>query len=65
MSPDLQTVLDQLPADFFGTVEIAYQNGHPGVVKVTQTHKLTTPTTSREHRGNSHVQHRDFNKQSG
>jgi hypothetical protein len=61
MRDELQRVLDQLPEDFFGTVEIGYQNGHPGVVKVTQTHKLTTPTTSREHRGNHNVHHATFN----
>ena len=56
MTPEVAKVLDELPADFFGTVEIGYQNGHPGVVRVTQTHRLNASNTSREPRGNQNVQ---------
>ena len=62
MRNELQKVLDELPEDFFGTVEIGYQNGRPGVVKVTQTYKLTTPAISREHRENHNVHHANFSK---
>lgn len=33
-------ILAKLPPDFFGSVEIAYRNGVPGVVKVVTTTQL-------------------------
>jgi hypothetical protein len=55
VNSELERVLDQLPKDFFGTVEISFQNGRPHIAKVTQTHKLfnTTPTDRRENRGSN------------
>jgi hypothetical protein len=55
MTQELTDLFDRLPADFFGTVEIAFQNGRPGVVKITQTHKLTMPNPSRDNRGHRNV----------
>ena len=48
LTPDLEKLLAKLSPEFFGTVEIGYQNGHPGVVKITQTYKLPT---NRDNRG--------------
>jgi hypothetical protein len=35
-------ILDNLPSNFFGTVEIGFQNSIPGTVKVTQSYRLDT-----------------------
>jgi hypothetical protein len=50
MTEELRKVFSTLPPGFFGTVEVSYQNGNPGVVKITQTHKLS----SRDNRGENH-----------
>lgn len=47
LTPELLQVLESIPPDFFGNIEISAMNGHPGVVKVTQTYKLP----SRDSRG--------------
>lgn len=49
ISDELKRLLADLPDDFFGNVELAIQNGCCGVVKVTETHKLTG-RASRDHR---------------
>lgn len=57
MSADLQKVFEQLPENFFGTVEISFQNGRPHIARVTQTHQLfrASKLQSRENRGESNV----------
>ena len=42
LTEELKRILSELPRDFYGDVQIGYQAGHPGVVRVTKTHKLTT-----------------------
>jgi hypothetical protein len=45
MSPEekLQEIVDNLPPNFYGTVEIGFQNSIPGTVKVVQSYRLETP----------------------
>ena len=45
---DLEKAISSLPADFFGTIEITFQNGEPAILKTTTTTKFNA---SRE-RGN-------------
>lgn len=47
LTPELLQILESIPQDFFGNIEISAMNGHPGVVKITQTYKLP----SRDSRG--------------
>jgi hypothetical protein len=42
VSNDLLEELRSLPRDFFGTVEITYQNGVPGLIRISRTRKLST-----------------------
>jgi hypothetical protein len=42
--------LNNLPLNFYGVIEVGFQNGIPGVLKVTETHKLNT-NSSRSTRG--------------
>jgi hypothetical protein len=48
---ELKKILEDLPPHFFGTVEIGYQNGYPGVVKTTKTQRLADSDTIRKDRG--------------
>lgn len=50
ISIELRRVLESLPQDFFGSVEIGYQCGSSTHVRVTQTHVLKP---SRSNRGNN------------
>lgn len=36
----LLQILDNLPPNFFGSVEIGFQNSQPGTVKVVQSYRL-------------------------
>jgi len=40
MNKTLEEILASLPRDFFGNVEIIYQWGRPGHVRVTTSYKL-------------------------
>jgi hypothetical protein len=52
LTEELKRILNDLPRDFFGDVQIGYQAGHPGVVRVTKTYKLSSVNTSnRDDRG--------------
>jgi len=39
----LQQIVDNLPANFYGTVTIGFQNSIPGTVEVKQSYRLETP----------------------
>jgi len=39
----LQQTIDNLPAKFYGTVTIGFQNSIPGTVEVKQSYRLETP----------------------
>jgi hypothetical protein len=39
----LQQIVDGLPANFFGTVTIGFQNSIPGTVEIKQSYRLETP----------------------
>jgi hypothetical protein len=43
VSHELLDELRALPRDFFGTVEITYQNGVAGLIRVSRTKKLSPP----------------------
>ncbi len=43
----LQQIVDDLPPNFYGVVEIGFQNSIPGTVKVTQSYRLDADKTSR------------------
>jgi hypothetical protein len=51
LTEELKRILSELPRDFYGDVQIGYQAGHPGVVRVTKTHKLTSVNSNRDDRG--------------
>jgi hypothetical protein len=48
MNQELQKLIANLPADFFGTVEIGVQNGIAVTARVTQTYKLSTSRGNRD-----------------
>jgi hypothetical protein len=39
----LQQIVDNLPANFYGSVTIGFQNSIPGTVEVKQSYRLETP----------------------
>lgn len=43
ISTELLEELRAIPRDFYGTVEISYQNGVPGLIRITRTRKLSPP----------------------
>lgn len=48
LTAELKQILENVPRDFYGSIEIAYQAGLPGVVRTTRTQRLTTSNSSRE-----------------
>lgn len=40
MTNEIEQELQKLPPGFYGTVEITYQNGVPGLLRITKTKKL-------------------------
>ena len=52
ITDELKKILEDLPHDFYGDVQIGYQAGRPGVVRVTKTYKLSgVNNSSRDDRG--------------
>lgn len=41
----VQQIVDNLPANFYGTVTIGFQNSIPGTVEVKQSYRLETPNS--------------------
>ncbi len=59
MTEELKKILDAVSSDFFGTIEISYQAGHPGVVRTTKTQRLSeNNNSSRNDRGHNGYQSR-------
>lgn len=42
---EIEKELLDLPAHFYGRVEISFQNGKPGLINITSTKKLSVGTT--------------------
>ena len=43
ISIELLEELRAIPRDFYGTVEISFQNGVPGLIRISRTRKLSSP----------------------
>jgi len=57
----LRQIVDNLPANFYGTVTIGFQNSIPGTVEVKQSYRLETPkpqTSRQTSRGANDDSHR-------
>ncbi len=62
ITEELKKILDAVSSDFYGTIEISYQAGHPGVVRTTHTQRLSdnnsSSSSSRNDRGHNGYQSR-------
>lgn len=59
ISNELLEELRAIPRDFFGTVEISYQNGVAGLIRISRTRKLSPPPPN----GNSLGAGNDYSRQ--